>query len=185
LAPTVINKMNRNIIRVLAVILIISYGKVLHAQQNFKEAYFKYDGNIGLQKFLQNKFSAEVKKHQLDICLISATFAEFRIDTTGNIKDLVFFENHDTPQVFREVLMHIISETNGLWIPAQINGKATESRVYILPLIYEMESACMSPAPDGTANSLLGFLDFKDKNGMSISQLDCILLRPLHIFSQK
>jgi len=138
LAPTVINKMNRNLIRILAVILIISYGKVLHAQQNFKEAYFKSGGKIGFQKFLQNKFSAEVKKHQLDICLISATFAEFRIDTTGNIKDLVFFENHDTPQVFREVLVQIISKTNGLWIPAQINGKATESKVYILPLIYEM-----------------------------------------------
>jgi len=177
--------MNRNLIRILAVILIISYGKVLHAQQNFKEAYFKSGGKIGFQKFLQNKFSAEVKKHQLDICLISATFAEFRIDTTGNIKDLVFFENHDTPQVFREVLVQIISKTNGLWIPAQINGKATESKVYILPLIYEMESACKTPAPDGTATSLLGFLDFKDKNGMSISQLDCILLRPLHIFSQK
>ena len=157
-------------------------GLNAYGQSNTTEAHYKY-GDEALWKFLDKKFSAEIKKNNERICLRSVTFAKFTIDTLGNIKALTFSENNDTPPIFRNTLTSVINATNGSWLPRRINGKAVESKLFILPLIYEMEAGCSInkiPVNDGTSNSLLRLLDF---GGNKETQLDCILLKPLHVFS--
>jgi hypothetical protein len=176
--------MKNNLITLLAFITILICNNAF-GQSNEVIAHYKY-GDAELHNLLQKKLSEEVKKNDVNVCLISVTFAKFTIDTTGNIKRLVFYENKDTPVVFKKILASVIDATNGSWVPCKIGGKAVESKPFILPLIYEMESGCYlnkKPVNNGTTNSLLGFLDFKDDSGNKAGQLDCVLLSPLRIFS--
>ncbi|MBS1520009.1 MAG: hypothetical protein JST50_03345 [Bacteroidetes bacterium] len=169
----------------LSSILFIGFVNGAYSQSNVIEAQYKY-GNSALNKFLNDRFGEEAKGKNINVCLISVTFAKFTIDTSGNIKSLTFSENKDTPNAFKEILKDVINSTSGLWLPRRINGKAVESKLFVLPLIYEMEAGCYvskKTVNNGTANSLLNFLDFEDENGNKLNQLDCILLKPLHIFS--
>jgi len=91
----------------------------------------------------------------------------------------------------------VILATNGNWIPRKINGKWVECRPFILPLIYDMEAGCnprslpsagakniRKEIPNHTDVALIYMLDFEDDIKGNNNQLDCVLLRPLHIFSQ-
>lgn len=164
--------------------------------QEIKSPQFK-GGEITLRSFLVKRFGEEAKKRDLNVCMISAVFAKFTVDSTGNVKNLTFSQTKETPYIFKELLTSVIMATNGLWMPCKINGKAVDSKPFILPLIYEMEAGCnpqkvvsadvktnYKPIPNGTATDLLYILDYDDNGVDSISQLDCIILKPLRVFSQ-
>jgi hypothetical protein len=167
--------------------LIISFlFQCASAQSANQEAHYKY-GDKALREYLQKKFTEEVKTHNMDVCLISATFAKFSIGPDGNIADIKFSENKDTPPVFRDILTDLIMGTNGRWNPNIVNGKTTDSRPFVLPLIFQMEAGCHNSgekANNGTDNALIAFLN--DDNGIekNETQLDCILLKSLNLFSQ-
>jgi hypothetical protein len=138
---------------------------------------------------LNDKLKEFKKGKNVDVCLTSVTFARFTIDKTGNVDSLSFYEFPQTPVVFREILTSMIKASSGNWVPRTINGKAVESKPFILPLVYEMEAGCYLSGKvvhNGTNNALqglLGYIDvFKDPDP-NILQLDCILLRPLVISS--
>ncbi len=176
--------MKNNLIKTLILaITFLSYNA--YGQSNVQEAQYKY-GAIALDKFLNKKCGEAVKKENIEVCLISVTFAKFTIDTLGNIKNLTFSEAKGTPVVFRNILISVINATNGSWLPRKINGKAVESKPFILPIVYEMEAGCESRkirVNNGTSTAVLGILDFE--NGTTgITQLDCIFLSPLYISSQ-
>jgi hypothetical protein len=170
----------------------LSIGVNAFGQSRVKEAQYK-QGDASLWKFLDKKFGEEARKHEWPPCLVSTIFAKFTIDSVGNVKGLVFSELKGTPQVFRTMLEATILATNGLWIPSKINGKAVESKPYILPLIYDIESGCAVAGPEGKrvykpiSNDLITalrcILEFQDNVGGNPTQLNCILLKPLHIFS--
>ena len=162
-----------------------------YGQTNTQEAKFK-DGDAALTKFLDLKFHEEAVKYEWPTCTISAVFVKFTIDSVGNIKTLSFSELKGTPQVLKTMLRFTILKTNGLWIPKKINGKAVESKHFILPLIYDMESGCKinsqplgsyKPIVNGIDTDLLYMLDFDDSSEKKTNQLECILLRPLRLFS--
>jgi hypothetical protein len=163
-----------------------------YSQSNVQEAQYKY-GDTSLNKFLSKKFDETARKYAWPPCIISVVFAKFTIDRVGNVKSLTFSELKGTPQVFRTMLESTILATNGLWIPRKINDKAVESKPFLLPLIYDMESGCSVKGTDGKPvfraipneldTALLYILNFENNVGSKPTQLDCILLQPLHIFS--
>jgi hypothetical protein len=157
-----------------------SYG-----QSTNREAQFKA-GDVALEKFLQKKFGEEWEKEHLNLntCLISVTFARFSIDTAGNITDLKFYENRTVSPVIQKMLRYAIDATNGQWFPTIENGKKIQSKLFILPLIYEIEAGCKEPVYNGSIEVLSDLFDFKDGNGNRIMQMNCTLLSPIHIYSQ-
>jgi hypothetical protein len=171
---------------IIILLLLTFVGSVpTYSQTNVQEAHYK-NGDIALRKFFLEKLDDARKKNNLDVCLISVTFAKFCIDSVGNITGLSFCETKDTPPVFRKILTTIIYSTNGSWIPKTVDGRATESKPFILPLIYQMEAGCSANhihVNNGTDTSIIGLFDFDDKTKM-LTQLDCILLKPIAVFSQ-
>jgi|GEM_PF-1177410 len=170
-------------------ILIIAITLFCHgayAQSNIQEAHYKF-GETALGQFLNKKCGEAVRKNNIQVCLISVTFAKFTIDSLGNIKTISFSEDRGTPKVFRDILTSIIYATNGSWFPRKINGKAVVSKPFILPIVYEMEAGCYRnkiTVNNGTSTAVIGLLDFEDGSGNGVNQLDCIFLRPLYISSQ-
>jgi hypothetical protein len=159
-----------------------------------KEARYK-DGEIALRKKLEGTFREECKRNNLNVCLTGVVFAKFTIDSIGNVRHLSFSKAEDTPPVLKNILTTVILSTNGLWLPRIINGKTTESRPFILPLIYSMEAHCnpqelqkanskitYHEVPNNLETNLLDILNYNNES--SANQLDCILLKPLHVFSQ-
>lgn len=189
--------------KIIFLITIILYSLSCIAQQlpgtvqsTTTNAQYK-SGPIELNKFISKKFGEEKKKYDLNVCQISAVFVKFTIDSAGNVRHLSFSDLKGTPQVFRTVLTSVILATNGSWIPGTVNGKPVESEPFILPVVYSMEAGCnprdiqpdnvkvkIKPIPNGLETSLLYILDFDDNVGSNTPQLDCILLRPLYVFSQ-
>jgi len=154
-------------------------------------------GENAFRKFLLTKFHEEAKKRNLDICMTGIVFVKFTIDSTGNIRNLAFSKLKNTPYIFKELLTAVIKATNGAWNPCKINGKPIESKPFILPLIYDMEAGCIpkepvasgvktnyQPIKNSTEADLIYILDFDDNAGNDLVQLDCIMLRPLRVFSQ-
>jgi hypothetical protein len=71
-------------------------------------------------------------------------------------------------------------------MPRFVNGKAVESKPFVLPLIYQMEAGCQGKRVfNSTDQALSEFLIYgKDGIGVKENQLDCILLKALNVFSQ-
>lgn len=148
--------------------------------QPVQEAHYKY-GDRGFDITVNNALSTARKKVNIDVCLISATFARFTILPNGDISQIQFYENSDTPPVFRRLLMKAIESTKGNWIPKKVNGKPVESTPFILPLIYEIEAGCFTSGKhvdNGTTNALRTLFDNNNQ------KINCIMLKPLNIFSQ-
>jgi len=158
------------------------YSTTIFAQSNTVEAKFK-NGDEALKKALQLSFSQEYKKAKT--CGISIVFAKFIIDTTGNIKNLVFLKSPSAPAILKTILTTVIESTNGKWVPAKVNGEAIDSKPFILPLLYDLEAGCKMPddkVPNTTYEVLYNLLDFEDTK--NASQIDCTILKPLIMFSQ-
>jgi len=149
---------------------------------------------MALTKFLNKKFDQEAKKHNLNICLITAVFAKFNIDSVGNVESITYTNIKHIPEVFETIITSVIKSTNGQWIPRKINGKSVKSKPFILPVIYAMEAGCnpqkvqqnnsYNEVYNGIETSLLYILNYEDDKDNNVGQIDCILLRPLHAFSQ-
>ena len=164
---------------ILLVISIQSFG-----QSNYSKARFK-EGDVELNAFLSKKFDEIRRGKDMNVCLVSVTFAKFTIDEFGNIKSIEFYEAVKTPPIFRDVLKEVVRSTDGKWLPETLNGNAVESKPFILPLIYQMEAGCSVNGKSvnyGADNSLLEL--FKFDQDSNVKQLDCVLLKPLVVFSQ-
>ena len=80
-----------------------------------------------------------------------------------------------------------------MWVPREINGKKVDSKPFILPFLYDLESGCLvsnsgtTPVYKEVQNSLfvslIYMLQFDDNVSGKTGQLDCILLKPLVIES--
>lgn len=176
----------------LMVLGLIFFNLKTYCQSNIAEAHFK-DGDIALNNYLNKKFAEESKKYTLPSCVISTVFVKFKIDSIGNVKSVRFSALKGTPQIFKIILEATIKNTSGLWIPRELNGRSAESKPFILPLVFEMESGCPvlskatktihKSAPNQVVDGLLGILEFEDNVGTSNTLLDCVILKPLHVFS--
>ncbi|MFD0794997.1 hypothetical protein ACFQZX_15350 [Mucilaginibacter litoreus] len=154
-------------------------------QTSIEEAKFK-TGDAALRKFLLTELDKIRKKHDLNVCLISVTFAKFSIDSAGNVTKLSFSENKDTPPVFRNILTKLILSTSGLWNPKKVNNRPVESKPFILPFIYQMEAGCIvnkKGVNNGTDAALMRLMEFEGEDKKT-SQIDCTLLTPIAVFSQ-
>jgi len=157
----------------------------LYSQPCVKEARFK-TGDVALRKLLLTELDKARKENDLNVCLISVTFAKFSIDSAGNVNQLSFSENHETPPIFRSVLKKLILSTNGLWSPKKVDNVPVESKPFILPFIYQMEAGCSinkKTVNNGTDAALLKLLEFEGEDN-EVEQLDCTLLKPIVVFSQ-
>ncbi len=169
--------------RVILLILCLS-PTVLYSQTGVKEASFK-SGDAALRKFLLTELDKIRRESDLNVCLISVTFAKFSIDSAGNIKNVLFSEAGGTPPIFRNILRKVIVSTNGLWNPKKVNNVFVESKPFILPFIYQMEAGCYinkKTVNNGTDTALLGIMEFEGEN-KNADQFECTLLKPIVIFS--
>jgi hypothetical protein len=150
------------------------------------QAQYK-DSDVAFRSFLTKKFSEEVRKHNTQLCGVSVIFAKFIVGADGNIKTITFSENKDSPQVLRIILTDVIKATNGLWVTAKIDEKPTDSKPFILPLIYDMEAGCKM-TNDQVANTiypvLVNILNYEDKSN-NTNAIECTLLKPLTMYSQQ
>lgn len=53
----------------------------------------------------------------------------------------------------------------------------------ITGVIYSLSCMGHKSAPNQAVDGLLGILEFEDKFGTSSTLLDCVILKPLHVFS--
>lgn len=150
------------------------------------EARYRY-GSKTLNAVIGQNWGEELRKNKdsLQICIKSVTMAKFVIDTSGNVAKLTFLEDYDNPPIFRNILTKVIYATNGLWEPRRVHGKLVESKIYILPFIYELEAGCYVNVLKGQTNKnrkgvkagtqagLIDLLTFEE------STLECIILHPL------
>lgn len=183
--------MKRNGLSLLLVICIL-FSNIAKAQIKYQSARFK-NGDTTLNKFLNKTFAEAAKKHIWPTCTVSVVFSKFNVDSVGNVKNLHFSDLKGTPSVLLDMLKSTILATNGHWIPCKINNKNADSKEYVLPLIYELEAGCAitdstgklsyKPLPNNLATSLLYILKFDDNGSKDIDEMDCVLLKPLHIFS--
>jgi len=174
--------MMKKMLKLLLILLFVSIKGF--GQSNDSKAKFK-GGDIELDAFLSKKFDQIRKGKKMDLCLVSVTFAKFTIDEYGHVKSIKFYQAAKTPPIFEEILKEVVNATDGQWLPETFNGKAVESRPFILPFIYQMEAGCSVNGKSvnyGTDNSLLELLKFDQDSTMR--QLDCVLLKPLVAFSQ-
>ncbi len=168
-----------------SLMVFITFCDSLYAQSRSTPAHFKA-GDAALGKLLAETLHKQTQGKDVHVCLVSATFARFNIDSNGHVIKLSFSENKGTPSAFREILTAIIMATDGAWAPATLNGKAVDSKPFILPFVYSMEAGCDSRGirtKDETATALLNILNVEDAQNKS-SALDCILLPPMFISSQ-
>jgi len=163
-----------------SVFFIFLFSVNLYAQSGVIEARPKA-GNINFN----DVFSKVFNKTNVNGCIISVTFAKFTIDTVGNVGKITFLEDKASPAFIQKLLTEVILSSNGSWIPCTINGKKVESKPFILPLIYQLEAGCNGRrAEDKTGDTLLRILALNNGSGEN-NQLNCIILQPLNLFSQR
>jgi hypothetical protein len=175
----------KKILIITAFIFLFALLEKANCQSIIKPARYRY-GNREWKSLWSQQIKNELKNGNFESCLISVTFAKFIVDSHGAVIKIEVSENNGTPPIFREKLVAFIKSTSGSWTPATNNGKPLESKPFILPFIYKMESGCAinkKNVNDGTSDALLNLLSsFHDigENG----ELECTLLKPLVVFSQ-
>jgi hypothetical protein len=148
---------------------IVPLTNSVYAQNCVQEAQYK-GGIFALDSVIGKRFYNKFYKHTSELpgCTSSILLAKFTVDSSGNIKNVSFTKIVDT--IYDELLKKVIypksrdtiqdlvgpmmesaiRSTSGLWIPRKIDGKAVESRPFILPFLYYSEEAgCRLLATDG------------------------------------
>lgn len=104
---------------------------------------------------------------ELDNCEKSTTIAaiRFKLDAQGRISfvEAVGSIGDSTKKHLKEVIM----QTNGLWKPRYVNGKAVASRLIIQPIIYNLTDCdkYVQYSPYEGVNEAMQQLFSVDKNG--------------------
>jgi len=177
-----------NIYKLFTLFLILVSNNVL-GQSFVKDAYPK-TGHIDFYEILAKKLKDSTASKTLNICATSIIFAKFTIDVKGNVKDISFSGDKNCPSNIKKLLISVIKQSDGTWVPSVINNKKVESKPFILPLIYRLESGCQTHSSQGDIGSaIINILNFdgnesNTKKENDKGQLNCILLVPLNIFSQ-
>lgn len=111
------------------------------------------------------------------LCINSVTFVRFRVGADGNVKDVACTPN--TPAVIAKTLKNTIKSTSGHWVPKEQNGKAVESKPYLLPVVYDVNFGCTGDEPSSNMfeDAIRLVLNFDD--GSTIESMECTLLPPM------
>ncbi len=137
----------------------------------FVHERYKHPTELLAEKMLPDVF--ELSK----LCENSVTFVRFVIGADGNVKNVACTK--DTPAVIAESLKEAVLATNGSWLPKEVNGKAVESRPYLLPVMYNVSYGC--PRRDNSANkfeeAVRRVLVFDDST--VTESMECTLLPPM------
>jgi len=171
----------------ISIFFISVVGLRAFGQSNVIEAHFK-TGYINFNDIFTQKYNEALLSDPFHGCIISVTFAKFSIDTLGNVSDISFYEDKDSPTFTKRLLKEVITSSNGLWVPCTVNGKKSPSKPFILPLIYRLEAGCnLKRAEDKTAEVLSRVLAINNGAGSTgeFNQLTCVFLQPLEMFSQQ
>lgn len=111
------------------------------------------------------------------LCINAVTFVRFVVDAEGKVKDVACTK--DTPAVIAKALKQTVLDTSGHWLPKEVNGKAMESRPYLLPVMYDVNYGC--PKSDKSTNkyeeAVRRVLVFDD--GSVIESMECTMLPPM------
>jgi hypothetical protein len=159
----------------LAILSVKAFSQSGIADANLKD-------NYNLTDEFNKLYKDANEKGVFSICIVSATFAKFNIDTLGNVCNLVFYESEGTPTVFKKLLENVLKTSDGNWIPSTLNGKKVISRPIILPFTYQLQAGCKQTLRSMHTDDALGhFLDkvISDNKG----PISCILMYPLNVSS--
>jgi len=153
---------------------------ITYAQTSVQEAHFNNEKN--LFKFISKTLSQARRRKAVDsMCVNSVACAKFTVDSVGKIASLHFSKN--TPIAIKELLTEVINSTDGYWNPRKINGKAVESKPFLLTLVYFLNTGCLNwkDGPDQFSSALPNLFTF-DNDEKSHDQLDCIILGTITLY---
>lgn len=101
----------------------------------------------------------------------------FNIDKSGKISNVKFYpENPD--EELKKVIVDLLNKSNGHWSSAKMNNKPVLSKIFVLPLTWEMLVSRNGTDYNSTESILYNFLFQSTRNG----PFDCIILEPLKFF---
>jgi hypothetical protein len=173
----------------LCILLLMFISNNVLGQSYIKDAHPKA-GQIDFNKILTEKLKDSTGQKAFNLCAISVVFAKFTIDIKGNVKNISFLGDKNCPIEIKDLLISVIKQTNGTWIPTLINNKKTESKPFILPLIYRLQGGCpLDKYENKIESSIMNMLyfDANEQNNPkkpNYLKLDCFLLQPLNIISE-
>ncbi|GAA4428935.1 hypothetical protein GCM10023188_13710 [Pontibacter saemangeumensis] len=111
------------------------------------------------------------------LCVNSVTFVRFIIGADGSVKSVACTK--DTPTVIAASLKETVLATSGSWLPKEVNGKAVDSKPYLLPVMFNVNYGC--PKADKSTNkfeeAVRRVLVFDD--GTVAESMECTMLPPM------
>jgi hypothetical protein len=111
------------------------------------------------------------------LCINSVTFVRFAVGADGKVKDVACTPN--TPAVIAKTLKDTVKSTNGHWQPKTLNGKAVESKPYLLPVVYDVNFGCTQDEQSSNKfeDAIRLVLIFDD--GSTAESMECTVLPPM------
>ncbi|MHA6247347.1 hypothetical protein ACXYMU_05365 [Pontibacter sp. CAU 1760] len=111
------------------------------------------------------------------LCVNSVTFVRFVVGADGKVKKVACTQN--TPSVIAKTLKQTVMTTSGHWLPKQVNGKAVESKPFLLPVMFDVNYGC--PKENQSKNkyedAVRLMLVFDDGNYSD--SMECTMLPPM------
>ena len=137
----------------------------------FVHERYRHPTELFAEKMLPDVF--ELSK----LCVNSVTFVRFVVGADGKVKDVACTK--DTPAVIAESLKEAVLATDGSWLPKQVNGKAVESRPYLLPVMFDVNYGCgkLNKSTNKFEEAVRRVLVFDD--GTVAESMECTMLPPM------
>lgn len=173
----------------LLLIMISIIGSTINTFSQTKETEFNSGDGEPLYRKLHNfGYSHQTESGNLDsLCLTGCAFARFKINVRNSVKDISF--SSGTPTAIKEYMIKALKWTDGNWTVKTIDGKPSDSKYMLLPIIYYLGIKCKGK--NEVDNNLWRMLWFDGsgelRDGKYYSRanetLDCVVLHPYMIKS--
>jgi hypothetical protein len=121
--------------------IFLFFGNVVFSQVD-TPPYINKNFEKDVRQLFVDKYQ-EIAFGMRDSCFETCIYLKFQIDDSGRIKQL--FTSYSQFPTIDSFLLQTFRETDGKWKPRIINGKAVVSKLYVLPLFFELfNSKCGS-----------------------------------------
>lgn len=157
-------------------------------KQNKEATYDSANGEPLYKKLHDFGYTHQTELGNLDsLCLTGCSFARFKINVKSVVYDISF--SAGTPPAIKEYMTKALKWTDGNWEVKLIDGKASDSKYMMLPILYYLGIVCQGK--NEVDNNFWRMLWFDGsgelKDGKYYSRasetLDCVLLHPYMIKS--
>ena len=131
---------------------------------------FQHPSGLDFHRFFRKNLDQSIFN---GACIYSSGFIRFNIDSIGRLDSIDI--SLSIPQSMRLQMKRALKATDSHWSVRTVDGKATFSKPFILPISVWIEGGCRKTQT--TSDSILYILNFR-KSGIS-KNVDAVILAPL------